>query len=181
MRFGMKSPTSVALVFGAVVFLASFAGVVAGAADPPARSETQTAPQPAVSGDQPAAGYAGPDTCVVCHEDKATQLAATQHGRAANPRTPAAAQSCETCHGPGQAHADAGGDPALIKSFTKITPREVTETCTTCHNRGDHAMWDGSPHDRRNLTCTTCHSVHSPKSRERHAGPGRQDAVHDLP
>ena len=36
----------------------------------------------------------------------------------------------------------------------------------TCHNRGNHAAWEGSAHDRRNLSCTTCHSVHSPKSFE---------------
>jgi DmsE family decaheme c-type cytochrome len=40
----------------------------------------------------------------------------------------------------------------------------VSATCTTCHNRGEHALWDGSQHDTRKLTCTTCHSVHDYKS-----------------
>jgi DmsE family decaheme c-type cytochrome len=34
----------------------------------------------------------------------------------------------------------------------------------SCHNRGEHAGWEGSTHERRDLNCTTCHSVHSPKA-----------------
>jgi DmsE family decaheme c-type cytochrome len=40
----------------------------------------------------------------------------------------------------------------------------VTETCATCHNRGPHALWRGSQHEARNVSCVTCHSVHQPKS-----------------
>jgi len=35
---------------------------------------------------------------------------------------------CEVCHGPGSAHADAGGDPELIKGKLAL------EDCETCHN-----------------------------------------------
>jgi DmsE family decaheme c-type cytochrome len=45
-----------------------------------------------------------------------------------------------------------------------MAPREVSATCLTCHTRGNHTQWAGSPHDTRNLSCITCHSVHSPKS-----------------
>jgi DmsE family decaheme c-type cytochrome len=105
------------------------------------------------------------DMCLTCHADKAEGFKATPHGRAANLRSPAAAEGCETCHGPGKAHADAGGDRTKILRFTAggLTPRDASETCTTCHVRGTHALWAGSQHDRRGLGCTTCHSVHSPK------------------
>ncbi len=116
----------------------------------------------AQSADVQTGQYAGDDTCLVCHEDQVYRE--TMHGRAANPRTPAAGQGCETCHGPGQAHADAGGDAALIVRIDTLTAREVSETCTTCHNRGDHALWEGSAHEARDLSCVTCHSVHSPRS-----------------
>jgi DmsE family decaheme c-type cytochrome len=119
-----------------------------------------TKPQP------PASGYAGTDQCVVCHTDQETSLKGTAHAQAKNPRSPAATHGCESCHGPGQAHVD---DDAKghIKKFKEMTPAESTETCLTCHNRGNHAGWEGSAHERRNLSCTTCHSVHSPKSFER--------------
>ncbi len=114
----------------------------------------------------PQAGYAGTDTCLVCHSDKGETLKSTKHGQATIPRSPAATQGCESCHGPGQAHVD---DDAKghIRKFAKITPAETNQTCLTCHNRGDHAAWEGSAHERRNLSCSTCHSVHSPKSAER--------------
>ena len=121
--------------------------------------------QPAVQAKPVAqAGYVGADTCLGCHEDKKSL---GEHGRAANPRTPMAGQGCETCHGPGQAHVDGGGDTALIRNPAKLTPSEVSATCTTCHNRGEQEFWQGSQHDRRNLTCTTCHSVHNWNSLEK--------------
>ena len=45
-----------------------------------------------------------------------------------------------------------------------MAPREASATCLTCHSRSNHALWEGSPHDVRNISCTTCHSVHDPKS-----------------
>jgi DmsE family decaheme c-type cytochrome len=54
-----------------------------------------------------------------------------------------------------------------ILKFAEVKPAEASQACLTCHNRGDHAGWEGSAHDTRNLSCSTCHSVHSPKSPER--------------
>ena len=124
-----------------------------------AQSKPATPPAPAA----PQAGYAGSDTCLTCHTDKEGNLKGTPHGNAKNPRSPEANHGCESCHGPGQAHVD---DDAKghIKKFKQMKPAEINETCLACHNRGDHAGWDGSAHDRRNLSCTTCHSVHSPQS-----------------
>jgi hypothetical protein len=109
------------------------------------------------------ADYAGTDACVVCHTDQEKSLQGTQHAQAKNPRTPMAGHGCESCHGPGKAHAedDAGLKIAKIK---EMTPAQSSQICLTCHNRGNHAGWEGSGHERRNLSCTTCHSVHSPKS-----------------
>jgi DmsE family decaheme c-type cytochrome len=106
------------------------------------------------------AGYVGESTCLTCHSDQSYK--GTKHGHAFNERTPAAGQGCESCHGPGQKHAESG-DPSLIRSFKTMTPSQASDTCTTCHNRASHALWDGSQHDQRNISCTTCHTVHSPK------------------
>ena len=124
-----------------------------GAVRPPGRSQAATGAA------QTGGGYVGEATCLMCH-DQTTR--GTAHGHAFNERTPAATQGCESCHGPGQMHAESG-DPALIRNFRTTAPPEVSETCTTCHNRATHALWDGSQHDQRNLSCTTCHSIHAAK------------------
>jgi DmsE family decaheme c-type cytochrome len=131
--------------------------IATGAKTPPSTSQA-AAPTPQ-------AGYVGSDTCTACHT-QGDSLKGTPHAQAKNPRSPEATHGCESCHGPGQAHVD---DDAKghIRKFGQITPAETSQTCLACHNRGNHAGWEGSAHDRRNLTCTTCHSVHSPKSTER--------------
>ena len=53
-----------------------------------------------------------------------------------------------------------------MPKIKEMKPAEANQICLTCHNRADHVGWEGSAHERRNLTCTTCHSVHSPKSVE---------------
>lgn len=112
---------------------------------------------------QPDAGYAGSETCLVCHADQ-ERLAA--HGRTADSRTPMAGRGCESCHGPGQAHADSLGDVGLIQNPAAMPPLEANATCTTCHNRDGQEFWEGSQHDSRSLSCTNCHSVHTPASLE---------------
>jgi len=144
-----------AVVLPAAITSLLVAGVAAGQGKPAATN------QPAAG---QAAGYVGQDTCLTCHSDKEKVYKATEHGRAQNARAPAAQHGCESCHGPGKAHVDAGGDRTKIKTFTAMSPAQVNETCDTCHSRGTHVEWVGSMHDRHNLSCTTCHSVHSFKS-----------------
>jgi DmsE family decaheme c-type cytochrome len=132
----------------------------------PAPAATTAKPAPAQAPASPAppqAGYIGSEACATCHEGYDTSIKASKHGQIKDPRTPAAAQGCETCHGPGEAHSQ---DPAKVKprQFNKISAKQVTETCATCHNRGVHALWKGSQHEARNVSCVTCHSVHQPKS-----------------
>ncbi|MBI1873732.1 MAG: DmsE family decaheme c-type cytochrome [Acidobacteria bacterium] len=140
-------------------------------------SDTQRAASPApskIEGPPPAAAptlavtqtgeRVGDDTCLTCHEKEGQAYGKTAHARVQDPRSPAAAQGCETCHGPGKAHVDADGDKTKIKVFTALSPQQVSDTCVTCHNRQEHANWEGSAHNGRNLSCVTCHSVHAPRS-----------------
>jgi DmsE family decaheme c-type cytochrome len=132
-----------------------------GAKPSPSQTTAQKpAPPPAAGG-----GYVGTAKCLECHEEQGTGLKGTPHAQAKNPRSPAATHGCESCHGPGQAHVDddASGHMPKIK---EMKPGEVNQICLTCHNRSDHVGWEGSAHERRNLSCTTCHSVHSFKSPE---------------
>lgn len=159
------------LFCGFVFWTAAFAGVRAGApgaivgpvnvvAAEKNSADVQNPPQAG------AASYVGQDTCLLCHSDRLEGgLDASLHYQARDARTPAARQGCETCHGPGSLHAE---DPigVSLKVFSRLAPDEVNATCTSCHNRGEHALWDGSQHESRDLSCTTCHSVHSAQSED---------------
>jgi len=112
----------------------------------------------------PPAEYVGQDTCVACHDDLEKGLSATVHGKAAHPRSPAADKGCESCHGPGSRHVEDPSDDTAIRKFSKMAARDTSATCLTCHAQSSHALWQGSAHDARNLSCTTCHSVHDPRS-----------------
>src|SRR6478735_2101623 len=85
--------------------------------------------------------YVGEEKCLECHEDQ-RKYHDTPHGRAKNARTPAAKNTCETCHGPGKAHVDADGDGNILNP-AKMTPRKVGEICVTCHARSEHNNWAG--------------------------------------
>jgi DmsE family decaheme c-type cytochrome len=110
------------------------------------------------------AEYVGQDTCLSCHEGMDKGVKDTPHGRAADPRTPAATNGCESCHGPGSRHIENPSDNSTIRKFPKMAPREASAACLSCHTKSPHTLWEGSPHDTRNLSCVTCHSVHDPKS-----------------
>ena len=132
----------------------------------PAAAPAQAKPAPAQPpAAQPPGEYAGSDTCELCHEDQVNALKPTKHGQAKNPRTPAADHGCESCHGPLKAHVDDENN-GHVQKMKDLKPAQVSQTCLTCHNRAEHAGWDASAHAARNLSCTTCHSVHSPKSVE---------------
>ena len=172
-----RVPGSLAVFSTAAVFVAALTtAVLAGTADSPPADHpqaAQTAAKPATpqttkpatpqAPASPQAGYVGSETCATCHTGYDTSINATRHGLAKHPGTPAAAQGCETCHGPGEAHAN---DPEKVKpkQFNKISAKEVTATCTTCHNKGVHALWKGSQHEARNVACISCHSIHKPMS-----------------
>ena len=138
----------------------------------PAREATSRPPEKpaaALNNSQtpaPQAALVGEDTCLTCHDDRKKGYAGSPHAVKSDPRTPAAKHGCETCHGPGGKHVQ---DPASTPMFkpSKAKPSEVNAMCTTCHNRGEHALWDGSQHEARGNSCVTCHSVHDYKSEKK--------------
>ena len=96
-----------------------------------------------------------------CHDES---YKGTKHALAFNARTPAATHGCESCHGPGQKHAESGDPDADSAPQQDGAGQRRRATCMTCHSRAaSHALWDGSQHDQRNIGCVTCHSVHASK------------------
>ncbi|MGO8813393.1 MAG: cytochrome c3 family protein [Terriglobia bacterium] len=124
--------------------------------------------------------YVGSETCAGCHGAEGESFAKTPHAPAAEAAagTKAAANAphaggsgCETCHGPGKAHADAEGDAAgdhakevaaakLIFSF-HATPKENSERCLTCHiTSHQQETFAQSQHAAAGISCNECHAAH---------------------
>ena len=126
----------------------------------------QAADQPkAAVKSAPDAGYVGSETCITCHEDQGRRFRNTTMGKVfAHPRTPDEAHGCESCHGPGKAHVEAGGGKETVsvrfgKDSTNTTA-EKDAACLQCHSKGNRLFWRGSPHDSRGITCVDCHEAH---------------------
>lgn len=115
---------------------------------------------------EPPPGCAGVKTCECCHQEIMADLQPTQMGRLflQHPRTPTEGLVCETCHGPGQAHAESGGtsfEGLIAFSKNSLTPMsERNEACLKCHEKRNQLFWQGSPHAMRDVGCQSCHSVH---------------------
>jgi DmsE family decaheme c-type cytochrome len=103
-------------------------------------------------------GYAGAEACATCHEAVVKGLARNPHSKLALEHE-GQGITCESCHGPGKAHIDGGGDVTKIFRFTQATPKQVDEKCLGCHE-GKHANFDRSAHGEAKVSCADCHSVH---------------------
>jgi predicted CXXCH cytochrome family protein len=98
--------------------------------------------------------YVGSDVCQGCHEDQYKSFAASAHVHTLKMEK-AATQGCESCHGPGAAHVEGGGDPEKIQRFTGVSAETIRQRCGECH-----VIDLGAAHTKAQLTCVTCHSIH---------------------
>lgn len=126
----------------------------------PVRAADQKAPNAPSSGatQSPAAGYVGEELCGSCHTDEAKDFATNPHARLALEHA-GKGVTCESCHGPGQAHVEGGGDVKKIFRFTTASAPEVDDKCLSCH-AGAHPNFARSPHGEAGVSCVSCHSVH---------------------
>lgn len=116
-------------------------------------------------------GYAGSERCASCHRPDHARFSQTAKGRRmlGEPRSDLERRGCESCHGPGAAHADARGrvKPEGFVSFAAndATPIEQrNRMCLQCHEGQARMQWMGSAHDGGNVACTDCHSIMNPQS-----------------
>jgi DmsE family decaheme c-type cytochrome len=94
--------------------------------------------------------------CRLCHEKAVKVFDTTPHATLG--------QSCNSCHGDTSEHLKSNlekGEPGPIRSFKDMKAEDVNQTCLSCHDKGRQANWHGGLHDRRAVSCTSCHSVHS--------------------
>ena len=163
---------------GIGVWLATVGAILSLAASPvSAQKQSTSAESTAVSEKAPAegntSGYAGTQTCVRCHSVLGEHFSNTVHASTKVAGT-SISTSCESCHGPGKAHADAELEAErtdtknpeakkLIFDFNlkSSSAKTINERCLECHASGkDHANFSRSAHSENNLSCLTCHSPH---------------------
>ena len=109
-------------------------------------------------------GYAGSEACEPCHQDLVGKFSENPHTRMALMHG-GKGVTCENCHGPGQAHIEAGGDVTKIFQFSKASAKLIDDKCLSCHV-GAHPNFDRSAHGEAKVSCTSCHSVHKFASEE---------------
>lgn len=121
------------------------------------------APQGSAGGSAPAAA------CADCHADQAKAFGANPHGRSWFQLTKDGAPNgvCESCHGNGTKHMEAGGDKALIDT---MRGRAAAAKCVSCHEKktSEKISLRGSVHANQDaVNCGSCHSIHGSDWRNR--------------
>ncbi len=114
------------------------------------------------------AQYVGAETCKTCHEEMFTKLQLTPHSNLLKESKKVGAvewHGCESCHGPGSAHVEGGGDVTKIISFKNLSVQDASARCLTCHSLGaEHANFTRSSHATNGIGCLNCHSPHHAKT-----------------
>jgi len=117
----------------------------------------------AVNPNHPDATPIGQQMCSGCHALEAEHFAHTVHSLgmsvalAADPDT----ATCEACHGAGSKHAEDPFTPGTILAFTKDGGTPIAAqaaSCLACHSGGQRSHWQGSVHQRMELSCSDCHN-----------------------
>jgi DmsE family decaheme c-type cytochrome len=126
---------------------------------------------PAHAGDKDATGskpdapaYAGEELCVACHAEQAESYGKSPHATLADASRPEALRGCEACHGPGAAHAEAGGGKGVggLRAFARTEPAsERSAACLKCHAGAESLHdWKAGEHALAAVPCTGCHRAH---------------------
>jgi len=150
------------------VALAFLCCAVAQQATPPADPAKPAAQEPAAP---PTAalkpGYAGSETCKMCHEEIAGRFAKSPHFTVETNKSRGwAAQACESCHGPGAKHAESA-EAKDIRQPAKLTSVETDRTCLACHLNANSKMGRiMAGHAKDSVACTSCHAVHGAGGRK---------------
>jgi DmsE family decaheme c-type cytochrome len=112
------------------------------------------------------ATYAGNEVCKACHASQFETFGKTLMGRIFlnAPRNSLEQQACESCHGPASEHVAKGGGRGVgglitFRSDSGESAGAQNQVCLQCHQRGLRVFWKGSPHESRDMSCTSCHKV----------------------
>lgn len=105
----------------------------------------------------PGATFVGNSSCEQCHEEITRGFKTATHARLQGRGENAKYVGCESCHGPGSLHDQAGGGRGNI-----INPRKSAETCFQCHldKRAEMNLPYSHPVLNGKIGCGDCHDPH---------------------
>src|SRR5499433_1017375 len=127
----------------------------------PAPASDDKKAAPAASAKYSPEDYVGSETCKTCHEGQFNSFSKTAHAKLAKAGWKTERQGCESCHGPGKAHVEGGGDKTKIRTFENESPKQISEACLQCHaGKEEHNNFKRGEHWRNDVACTDCHSPH---------------------
>jgi DmsE family decaheme c-type cytochrome len=151
-------------------------------AKPAAPPETAAPAEPAR---RATPAYAGEVVCAACHTDEMESYGRTPHAAAlADTKRPEAERGCEACHGPGQAHVEAGGGKGVggLRTFAKSeAASRRSAACLGCHGGASRRHdFRSDEHPLSGVACTDCHRLHGGRTEKllRAETPGLCEGCH---
>lgn len=110
--------------------------------------------------------FVGSEICEGCHEQLMNNFRTTPHARLLQQQqAPPQHQGCEACHGPGEAHVNAGGGKGVggLMTFRDTSAKARSEVCLTCHQKEvERFSFRRSEHKLIGVACNDCHQPHFP-------------------
>jgi predicted CXXCH cytochrome family protein len=106
----------------------------------------------------PGAHYVGNRACGDCHANYVRAFSSSPHARIHFARAEFSGQSgCESCHGPGSKHIEAGGGRRFITN-----PGKDPTACFNCHleTRAEFNLPQHHPVIEGHMNCVQCHDPH---------------------
>lgn len=105
----------------------------------------------------PGATFVGSEACAQCHEKVTRDFKTADHAKLMAKGSNAKDMGCESCHGAGSKHVDAGGGAGTI-----VNPGKSSETCFQCHldKKAEFSMPFAHPVLQGKMTCSDCHDPH---------------------
>lgn len=117
-----------------------------------------TSPAVAALPEIPGAHYVGNRSCLDCHANYVRAFPSSPHARVHFANADVRGESgCESCHGPGSKHIEAGGGRRFI-----INPGKDPAACFNCHLE-THAEFNLPQHHpviEGRMNCVQCHDPH---------------------
>jgi predicted CXXCH cytochrome family protein len=105
----------------------------------------------------PGATFVGSEECAQCHEKTVRDFKTADHAKLQAKGKNAIDMGCESCHGPGSKHVEAGGGAGTI-----VNPEKSPETCFQCHldTKAQFSMPYAHQVLNGKMSCSDCHDPH---------------------